>query len=886
MVDLEWLAAPERRYPVRLDPAINLPEGGASTVVMRPDSVIANGTWSPAGPAGTTLASAGSDDSDATWLAASSTSAALVVGLADPSVPAGSTIEAVRSVIRWAAGTGSESLRISHRLGTLTGSPDVFAPQDAYYYRNYSGPLRTTGPGGAPWSAADLAGLAISLEPQDSPNGNWKVFEVWVEVTYRPPAGQSSLATHSVVSSFCPNTCYPPDTVMQVGAFNDGKAFMSFVRYDLSAMAGWSITRAIWHGRITSIPQGVAVGLTLRPLETPWSANTVTWNTRPRPNYYDARYIANPSIGAVTADVTPWVANWAGTGAATSANHGLSLESGTIAGLVKLSSAPADSYLEVTYALAEPELLSPTDAAVTSATPTLVARAIGVPTGTTVSYQFRLSSDSNGNTGALVTSPWSISPSWTVPVGVLADASSYTWRVGVAISPTESRWSSTSRRIRVELRLGIQPTMAYDRHGPFAVNLTNGNLLTTVSGPRFATRAGGLGANLTYSSQGPPIYGLRGRYWRAPCNTASDFTATVPTFVRHDPVVSFSWNDGQLQGPGMAPPPGSAPTRCAAWDGHIRTPGPVTLAVNASDGVRVFIDDNPTPVIDAWSDSVTPRTVTGPLINPGSDGAAIRVEHYDRDGADAISLATMDGGVAVSVPSTWLSPSATNPLPQGWTFDLGGVGLSAQLGSGSVGLGGTEGSTRRHDVAGSPANSWDPTVSYVLKPGDDTALGYAIDNATGDTQMLASGPGGVAIYDHSGRLASVRTAADDGAVVSPIYSWSAEGTLGSVTDPPSGREIALDYGGGDCPSPPAGFDAPSPARMLCRIRYWDGSATDVFYQAGRLALVVNPGGAKTYLGYELVGTNVVMTTLRDGLGSDAADALGGAFATEAGRWLV
>ncbi|MGH9181330.1 MAG: hypothetical protein ACRDY5_06410, partial [Acidimicrobiales bacterium] len=564
----------------------------------------------------------------------------------------------------------------------------------------------------------------------------------------------------------------------------------------------------------------------------------------------------------------------------------MSLESGTIAGLVKLSSAPADSYLEVTYALAEPELLSPTDAAVTSATPTLVARAIGVPTGTTVSYQFRLSSDSNGNTGALVTSPWSISPSWTVPVGVLADASSYTWRVGVAISPTESRWSSTSRRIRVELRLGIQPTMAYDRHGPFAVNLTNGNLLTTVSGPRFATRAGGLGANLTYSSQGPPIYGLRGRYWRAPCNTASDFTATVPTFVRHDPVVSFSWNVGQLQGPGMAPPPGSAPTRCAAWDGHIRTPGPVTLAVNASDGVRVFIDDNPTPVIDAWSDSVTPRTVTGPLINPGSDGAAIRVEHYDRDGADAISLATMDGGVAVSVPSTWLSPSATNPLPQGWTFDLGGVGLSAQLGSGSVGLGGTEGSTRRHDVAGSPANSWDPTVSYVLKPGDDTALGYAIDNATGDTQMLASGPGGVAIYDHSGRLASVRTAADDGAVVSPIYSWSAEGTLGSVTDPPSGREIALDYGGGDCPSPPAGFDAPSPARMLCRIRYWDSTTTELAYQAGRLALVVNPGGAKTYLGYELVGTNVVMTTLRDGLGSDAADALGGAFATEAGRWLV
>ncbi len=43
---------------------------------------------------------------------------------------------------------------------------------------------------------------------------------------------------------------------------------------------------------------------------------------------------------------------------------------------------------------------------------------------------------------------------------------------------------------------------------------------------------------------------------------------------------------------------------------------------------------------------------------------------------------------------------------------------------------------------------------------------------------------------------------------------------------------------------------------------------------------------RNYFGYELIGSNVVLTSMRDTLGSDAADTLGGAYATDEGRWLI
>ena len=54
------------------------------------------------------------------------------------------------------------------------------------------------------------------------------------------------------------------------------------------------------------------------------------------------------------------------------------------------------------------------------------------------------------------------------------------------------------------------------------------------------------------------------------------------------------------------------------------------------------------------------------------------------------------------------------------------------------------------------------------------------------------------------------------------------GRIQSVSDPVSGREITFAYGGGDCPKPASGFMA-APAGMLCRVKFWDGSTSAVFY---------------------------------------------------------
>lgn len=60
---------------------------------------------------------------------------------------------------------------------------------------------------------------------------------------------------------------------------------------------------------------------------------------------------------------------------------------------------------------------------------------------------------------------------------------------------------------------------------------------------------------------------------------------------------------------------------------------------------------------------------------------------------------------------------------------------------------------------------------------------------------------------------------------------SKDGRVTAIVDPVSGRKVTLVYGGGDCGSVPAGF-VPAPVGMLCRVRFWDGSTSQISYVAG------------------------------------------------------
>ena len=97
--------------------------------------------------------------------------------------------------------------------------------------------------------------------------------------------------------------------------------------------------------------------------------------------------------------------------------------------------------------------------------------------------------------------------------------------------------------------------------------------------------------------------------------------------------------------------------------------------------------------------------------------------------------------------------------------------------------------------------------------------------------------------------------------------WS-DGLLRSITDPVSGRSVEFVYGGGQCGSTGTGFIS-APAGMLCRVKFWDGSTSAIWYvampdgsaQIGRL--VDHPeakgdGASVTDLAYDSIGRIVTV----------------------------
>ncbi len=127
--------------------------------------------------------------------------------------------------------------------------------------------------------------------------------------------------------------------------------------------------------------------------------------------------------------------------------------------------------------------------------------------------------------------------------------------------------------------------------------------------------------------------------------------------------------------------------------------------------------------------------------------------------------------------------------------------------------------------------------------------------------------GVVYTFDAGGLLLSAVGAADRPNRASAEYSSARP--VNWVKDPVSGRQINFAYGGGSCPAPPAGFDA-APAGLLCQASYWDGTVTNLFYKAGRLSRIDDPGGATTELSYNAAGR---LEKIRDELASDAVVAI-------------
>ena len=536
---------------------------------------------------------------------------------------------------------------------------------------------------------------------------------------------------------------------------------------------------------------------------------------------------------------------------------------------------------------------------VATTTPALSVQPVTDPDGDPVQYWFKVATDPSGEGGSIVNSGWQSSPTWQVPDGSLIDGATYYWHVWTydGISAAGPGWAN---QLTINLRLGEQGPSPYDRVGPVAVNLANGNLVIHAATPALNTVDGPLGFSLTYNSEAPSIKGLQGSYWdeTADSNFPKDLSTPGstpsgnPWVVTRDPQVYFDWGGN----PPFAALHGT--NWFARWSGLVTVPSCGSGCTSATywfgaisdDGARIWV--NGTQVLENWVDQsagTTPKYQNSITLTPGN-AVAIQVDYYQHLGQSSLKLyATTQNPASVcppscggAVPDSWLTTTSPS-LPNGWTF--------------SAALQGEAGYTRAlllptaailFDDAGVPHVYARRGTAFVSPPDDD---GVLATDASGHLTLHAA-DGRIYTFNADGTLQRITAPPDDLHPAAPTYTWgSSTGSLANqlftVTDTVSGQAVQLQYEGAtngtaanpataNCPPPPSSppqpgqsWDTYAPPGMLCALRYWDGTETDLFYENQQLVRIDNPGPSGNHditdFGYS--GGKVFL--VRDPLATDA-----------------
>jgi hypothetical protein len=120
---------------------------------------------------------------------------------------------------------------------------------------------------------------------------------------------------------------------------------------------------------------------------------------------------------------------------------------------------------------------------------------------------------------------------------------------------------------------------------------------------------------------------------------------------RFDPVVDFTWADGEQPDPAV-------PTNdfSARWTGTVTPPNPGewTFTVIADDGVRLWIDGK--QIIDQWIDQA-PTEASGSVVVKSKKALDLRLEYYQGSSGKQIQLFWSSETTARTIiPSDRLSP--------------------------------------------------------------------------------------------------------------------------------------------------------------------------------------------------------------------------------------
>ena len=712
--------------------------------------------------------------------------------------------------------------------------------------------------------APGVATVEVSVDPA------WlthpaRVFPVTIDPTFSQTTAQSG-TVDTYVDNATPDTSYPNSTFLRAG-LNGSSIRRSLLRFDLASLA--DPTFAVVESHL-SLYNDLAVTCTPQPLDV-WGlagswTSTVTWNTHP-PIDLAAGPVSTTSFshGATgcpaawqNVDVTALGRRWINDDAP---NNGvlLATNEGQSTAYKRFTSGesanPPVLYVTYTRPPGQAAPVAPGDGAtVATATPTLSINAASDPDGDPVQYFFRATPSPDAETGAKVDSGWTTQTSFTPPVGSLLDGVTYYWHVWTS-DGTASTFPDWVRSFSVDLGLGQREAVPDDEMGPVQVNLAKGNLHLSTASPSFPTVGGAVGLSYAYNSSTPPAPGLTGAYYHdANANRVID-AGENPAMVRRDPNVNFYWPTGS---PGAVP----ADNFMVRWTGSITAPtsGTYYFGGISDDGLRIWVND--TLAVDRWYDQAnsTPTFGTVPIALTAGQAVPIRVEYYEAYVWAWVTVMARGPVGELTVPPSWFSTDWAT-VPQGWSVsaDLDGelAYTSARISDKSVILTDDSGAAHTFTWTGS---------GYAPPPDED---GVLAKDATG--KLIYHGDDGVTyVFNPDGTLASASQASDDASRASATYTYSGTPVrLRSIADPVSGRSVTLRYGGdAACPSPaPPGFSAP-PANMVCSVAYWDGTSTKLWYSAGQLARIEDPGGEVTDFAY--AGGRLIK--MRDPLAADAVAA--------------
>ncbi|MGQ0841301.1 PA14 domain-containing protein, partial [Actinokineospora sp.] len=523
----------------------------------------------------------------------------------------------------------------------------------------------------------------------------------------------------------------------------------------------------------------------------------------------------------------------------------------------------ATLYVDTGSAPPVPTLVAPADNSVlTNLAPTLSVNPVADADGDAVKYCFTVATGSDGKSGTVVDSGCLSTPNWTIPAGVLADGVAYTWKAstysGYTLVP--STWVG---HFKVDQRIGEHGPSPVDTVGPMQVNLANGNVTTSASSPTFTTVGGTAGVTMTYNSQQPESKGLKASYFDDVSRAGLINDAIQrPVLVRTEPQVNADWGTDSPFAPALGPD-----WWLVRWEGYFIPPvtGIYQFAGVHDDGPVIWINGQKVYDVAAASD-LNWVAATGVALTAGQ-AVPIKIELQEATGTARMKLftRTTDGTTvpAQIVPADWLASVDSPPLPKGWTLsaDLDGTGATyteAKIADQSIVL--TDATGAKHTWTKKSAGGYSPPE------GQDGVLG--LDN-TG--RVTVNEGADVYVFRADGKLDTQANALDSRkpAALQNIYT-GIPSRLAQIKDPVSDRAHALYYNrpGEDCyggSTAPYGADALPPTQMLCRIVYWDGSQTRLWYYQGRLYRIEDPGSEITDYSYT---ANGLLDGIRNSLAAD------------------